>query len=155
LSVALIAERFLPDHFVEDKVKQVAVEAGFRAGNERMSIVETEANETYWISRMTYDLYGRHPRFYVRSSWFFHEPIELLSIGKVEYRPYKVHFTFYRNFWIFILLFLLPTGTIVFKDKTIYFTLMHQMSFYGVNALMLYFLLRNDHWAHFLTLGFF
>ena len=154
LSVALITERFLPNHFEPDEVTKVALQPGFSAGNESLSIVETKANTSYWISRITYDLYGRNTRFYVRASWIFHEPIELWSIGKVEYRPYKVHFSFYSNFILIILFFLLPGITVLIKGRTIYFTILHQLSFYGVNVLMLYFLLRNDHWAHLLTLGF-
>lgn len=155
LSIGLITERFLPNHFEPDEVTHVALKPGFSAGRESLSIVETKANTSYWISRMNYDLYGRHTRFYVRSSWIFHEPIELWSIGKVGYRPYKVHFSFYSNFLLIVFLFLLPSLTILIKGRTIYFTIFHQLSFYGVNALMLYFLLRNDHWAHLLTLGFF
>lgn len=155
LSIALITERFLPNHFEPDEVTAVALKPGFSAGNESLSIVETKANTSYWISRINYNLYGRYTRFYVRSSWIFHEPIELWSIGKVEYKPYKVHFSFYSNFILIILFFLLPGLTILIKGRTIYFTILHQLSFYGVNTLMLYFLLRNDHWAHLLTLGFF
>jgi len=155
LSIGLITERFLPNHFEPDEVTGVILKPGFSAGRESLSIVETQSNTTYWVSRISYDLYGRNHRFYTRSSWIFHEPIELWSIGKVAYRRYPVHFTFYRNFIFFVLLFLLPSLTILCKSRTIYFTFMHQLSFYGVNALMLYFLLRNDHWAHMLTLGFF
>ena len=155
LSLALIAERFLPNHFEPDEVSAVSIKPGFYAGNESLSIVETKSNTSYWISRMSYELYGMNTRFYVRSSWFFHEPIELWSIGKVRYRPYKVHFSFYSNFLIVIFLFLLPSVTLLAKSKTIYFTFIYYVSLYGVNILMLYFLLRNDHWAHFVTLGFF
>lgn len=154
LSIALITERFLPNHYEPDEVTQVAIKPGFSAGRESLSIIETKANTSYWISRINYDLYGRHTRFYVRSSWIFHEPIELWSIGKVDYRQYKVHFTFYSTFVLIIVFFLLPALTILMKSRTIHFTILYQLSFYGVNILMLYFLLRNDHWAHLLTLGF-
>ncbi|MFK7785785.1 MAG: J domain-containing protein [Crocinitomicaceae bacterium] len=155
ISIALITERFLPSHFEPDEVTAVSIQPGFYAGSESLSIIETKANTSYWISRISYDLYGRHTRFYVRSSWLFHEPKELWSIGKVGYRLYPVHFSFYSNFILIILFFLLPCATLLAKSRTIYFTFIHYLSLYGVNVVMLYFLLRNDHWAHLLTLGFF
>ena len=154
LSAVLISERFLPNHFEPDVVTHYRLKPGFASGRESLSIIQTEANNSYWISRITYELYGRSKNIYVRSSWFFHEPIELISIGKVAYKPYNVHFSFYSNFLLMIFFFLLPAVALLIKDRTITFTIVHQVSFYGVNVLMVYFLLRNDHWAHLLTLGF-
>jgi curved DNA-binding protein CbpA len=154
LSVGLITEQFLPDHYSSDEITHYALHSNMASGNEKLSIVETAADDTYWISRMNYDLYGRHNRVYVRSSWIYHEPIQLLSIGKVDLKPYNVHYSFYSNFILIVFLFLLPGLTLLMKNRTILFTIVHQVSFYGVNTLMLYFLFRNDHWAHFITLGF-
>ena len=154
LSIGLITERFLPNHFVQDKIAKYALNPDITSGSEKLSIVQTEADDTYWISRITYDLFGRNTDIYVQSSWIFHEPIQLVSIGKVELKPYRVHYSFYSNFIVIIFLFLLPGLTLLMKNRTILFTIVHQTSFYGVNTLMLYFLFRNDHWAHLLTLGF-
>lgn len=154
LSVGLISERFLPNHFEPDQVTHYQLNPGFASGRESLSIIQTEGNSSYWVSRIKYDLYGRNTNLLVRSSWFFHEPIELISVGKTEHSPYKVHFSFYSNYLLMIFFFLLPGVTLLIKNRTIYFTIAHQVSFYGVNILMLYFLLRNDHWAHLLTLGF-
>lgn len=154
LSIGLITEQFLPVHYDSDEITHYTLQSNIASGNEKLSIVETAADDTYWISRMTYDFFGRHHRVYVQSSWLFHEPIQLLSIGKVEHRPYNVHYSFYSNFVIIVFLFLLPGITLLIKNRTILFTILHQTSYYGVNTLMLYFLFRNDHWAHLLTLGF-
>lgn len=154
LSIGLIAERFLPHHFEEDKVTHYAMVKNVSSGNEHINLVQTKKNESYWISRMRYDLFGRHTDIYVRSSWIFHEPIEIISRGKTMYQPYRVHFTFYSNFILVIFFFLLPTITLLMKNRTILFTIIYQTSFYGVNGLILYFLFRNDQWAHLLTLGY-
>lgn len=154
LSICMIVERFLPHHFEEDKVTHYAMLKNVSSGNEHINLVQTAGNETYWISRMHYDLFGRHTNIYIRSSWIFHQPIELISRGKVANKPYGVHFTFYSNIALIIFFFLLPTVTLIMKNRTILFTIIYQSSFYGVNGLMLYFLFRNDHWAHLLTLGY-
>ncbi len=154
LSVGLIAERFLPNHYDSDKITHYGLHSGIASGNEKLSIIQTAANDTYWISKITYDLFGRHTNVYVRSSWIFHEPIQLVSIGKVENKPYNVHYSFYSNFILIVFLFLLPGLALLMKNRTILFTIVHHSSFYGVNTLMLYFLFRNDHWGHLLTLGF-
>ncbi|PHR33132.1 MAG: hypothetical protein COA38_05415 [Fluviicola sp.] len=155
LSMALITERFLPHHFTHDKITHYALKTGIASKGEIISTVNSEENKSYWISRISYELFGRHTRVYVRSSWIFHEPIQLISIGKVKNRSYDVHYTFFSNFGVMIFFFLLPLLTLMIKNRTIMFTIVHQTSFYGVNLLMLYFLLKNDHWAHLLTLGFF
>lgn len=154
LSVALIAERFLPHHFVPDQITQYSLAPGVSSGDENVSYIETAGDNSFWISHIHYDLFGRHTKVLVKTSWFFHQPIEIVSFGKVDYRSYCIHFSFYRNFIVLILLFLLPSLVLIMKNKTITFTIIHQTSFYGVNALMLYFLFANDHWAHLLTLGF-
>ncbi len=154
LSIGLIAEHFLPHHFTEDKVTHYAMVKNVSSGNEHINLVQTEKSASYWISRMRYDLFGRHTNIYVRSSWIFHEPIEIISRGKTSFRPYRVHFTFYSNTVLVIFFFLLPLLTLIMKNRTILFTIVYQTSFYGVNGLMLYFLFRNDQWAHLLTLGY-
>lgn len=154
LSVCLIAERFLPHHFTQEKIAKYALTPDLSSGSEQISVIQTEQDNVYCISRISYDLYGRHTRIYVRSSWIFHEPIQLLSIGKTEYAPYNVHFTFYSNFGVMIFLLLLPSITVLMKNRTIMFTILHKISYYAVNILILYFLFRNDHWAHILTFGF-
>ncbi len=153
LSLALITERFTQNHFYTEDVVRYNLRAGFSSGHEPISIVETNKS-TYWISGLDSYSFSQSPTIYVRSSWIFHEPIELISIAKLRHSPYRVHFTFYTNYWIVVAFFLLPGLTYFTKDQTVRFTIMHQTSFYGVNILMIYFLLRNDHWAHLLTLGF-
>lgn len=153
LSIGLIAERFLPNHYKPDQVTHYKINAGFSNGRELLSIVNTTQN-TFWISQLDDDLYGKDTRVFIQSSWIFHEPIALISRGKLWNTPYYAHFTFYSTFWLMIVFFLLPSITYFTKDRTILFTVMHQTSLYGVNLLMLYFLFRNDHWAHLITLGF-
>lgn len=154
LSLLLIIEQFLPNHFKPEKITHYDLNANPSSGAEIISIVQTDQNNTYWISRINYHLYEKHPNILVRSSWIFHEPIELISIGKAEYLTYPTHYTFYSNFGIMVFLLLLPGLTVLIKNRTITFTILHQVSFYGINLLIVYFLLRNDHWAHLLTLGF-
>lgn len=153
-AVAMTVDRFLPHHYESIELRGYAPRQAMGGNREALDYVESTANEAYWISQGDYDLYARTPFALVESSWIFHEPIRLVSEGKLYNSYYDIHFSFYSNYIFFLLFFLLPTVTLYYKRPTIGFTIIYQISFWGVNSVLLYFLLRNDHWAHFLALGF-
>ncbi len=153
-AIAMTVDRFLPHHFESIELQGYAPRQATGGNREILDYVVTTTNESYWISNGDYDLYARTPVALIESSWIFHEPIRIVSEGKLYNSFYDIHFSFFSNYIFFFLLFLFPTVTLYYKRPTIGFTIIYQVSFWGVNLVLLYFLLRNDHWAHFLTLGF-
>lgn len=155
LSILFIADRFLPHHYETDRVTHYSLNQAFSSNGSPLSIVKTKKDNYYWVSRMTYTLYGRAPSISVESSWIFHEPIRLISHGKVENTYFNVHYTFYSNFFLILAIMLTPTFTIFYKRRTPTFTILYHTSYFGIGALILYFVFTHDRWAHLLTLGFF
>jgi len=155
LTFLLILDRFLPHHYQEDKVIAYSANRANSEDGERISLVETENGYRFWISRLRYSLVSRSPDVYIERSWIFHNPIRLVSIEKLGYNFYPIHFRFYRHTWLLIILFLLPSFTLWYKRRTIAFTVLYNFVFFGVGALMVVYFITGDRWAHVLTFGFY
>lgn len=155
ISTLLILDVFLPHHFEEDKVTHFKRNVGAGPSGQNLGLIRTESDRYYWISKMTYSLYSRSHRIYVESSWIFHNPVQVISREKLKNIPFNTHFTFYNGAFILIGVLLIPLLTMRFKRKSAGFTLFYHISYYGVSAVILIFLLTNNRWAHLLTLGFF
>ncbi len=154
ITAGLLADRFLPSHFEPDRVTHYSLNAGFGGDEELLTAIKTEMDQTYWVSKVNYNLYGRYPSIITEKSWIFHEPIQLISRGKVNDSHFKTHYSFRSNQWIISFVLLLPLFTLLYKRKNVIFTVLFQLSYWGVNAALIWFLLNNDHWLHFLTAGF-
>lgn len=154
LSVLIIADYFLPKHYEKDRLAYYAknIHEGYTIIDN--SLVRTEKNNDFWISKIDYSLYAEFPEVYIERSWIFHQPINVISIQKIDYAFYPIAYTFYSVGYILILIFLLPLLTQIFKRKTVWFTVLYHLSLYLTSLLMVIFLLSNDHWAHILTFGF-
>lgn len=153
-AVSMTLDRFLPHHFEAVELSSAARNEALGMKREVLDLVKTTGDETYWIADGDYDLYARSPFVLVESSWIFHEPIRLVAEGKLYNSFYAVHFSFFSGYPFFFLFLLLPAVSYYYKRPTIGFTIMYQISFWGVSLVLLYFLFRNDHWAHLITLGF-
>ena len=153
VSISAIADRFLPRHYVEDRVTNYVLNKASSFDGKALSFVKTSSGRYFWVSDINYLLYSKAPTIYVERTWLFHEPVHLIARDKVKYEYFPVHFTHYRHF-VLPILFLIPAFVIWYKRKTITFTVLFLSSYYGVSALLIYFLLAGDRWAHLLTLGF-
>lgn len=155
LSSLIFADYFLPRHYDPIRVTGYNINAGVLGADKlELSLIQTDSGEKFWISRLTYQLYGKSPNGYKESSWIFHNPISIISQGKTMHRRYFVHFTFYSFGWFTALILLLPTLLLLYRRKNVRFTVLYHFSYYGVGLLILAFLLTGDRWAHLLTLGF-
>lgn len=155
LSTTIFLDYFLPRHYDPIKVTGYHVNAGVLGADKReLSLIQTDSGEKFWISKLTYHLYGKYPSGYKETSWIFHNPISIISQGKTTHRRYFVHFTFYSFGWLTGLLFLSPTLLFIYRQKTVRFTVLYHFCYYGVGILTVVFLLTGDRWAHLLTLGF-
>lgn len=155
LALCMVLDRFLPHHFEEDQITHYSLNRAYSGSGEVLSVVQTKDGAQHWISHINYNLYGRNHNVQTETSWIFHQPIRLVSNAKIYTSTYDIYYSFFSNFIFVIVLFLLPLITYYYKRRTITFTILFQSSYFGINALILYFIFANDHWAHLLTLGFF
>lgn len=154
ISILMISEYLLPHHFDKDKVSAYNLNYAYGLGGKQISLIKTANEDFYWVEKVTYDLYGRNRDLFVESSWFFHNPIQVISKGKIDLTIYNINFNVYSVSWLLIGIFLIPAFTIYYKRKKISFTVLHYLSYYGVNAVILLYLFSGNRWAHLLTFGF-
>ena len=155
LSLFLILDIFLPHHQTEQEVVGYRRNFAYAPNGQQISLIKTKNSDYYWISRITYSIYGRSRKVMVESSWFYHNSIRLISKEKLRSKYFDIHFSFYSITWLLLILFLTPAFTIWYKRKKISFTVLYHFSFFGVNGLMLFYMLTDNRWAHVLTLGYY
>lgn len=154
LALFLFADYFLPHHYKEDRASHYHLNYARGLNGASISLIKTEGGEAFWIEGITYDLYASSQDIYIESTWLLHNPINIVSKGKIENKAYRINFNLHRISWLIILFLLAPLFTLWYKRKKISFTVLFYFSYYMVNTLILLFLLTGDRWAHALTLGF-
>lgn len=154
LASMLILDQVLPRHYQEDEITEYKRNVANGPSGQILSLVKTRADHYYWVSGLNYSLISKNRKMYVEKSWFFHNPIHIISKDKIKPQEYTVHFTFYNASWILIFFFLIPIATLLYKRMTLSFTFLFHICYYGVSILMLVFLLTGHRWAHTLALGF-
>ena len=65
--------------------------------NKNLTIQSVNGNLTakgkeFWISNLDFQLYGKYPDIFIEQTWVFHEPINLISIRKFDYKSYPVYY---------------------------------------------------------------
>jgi hypothetical protein len=155
LALFLTLDLFLPNHYNEQEVIGYRRNFAYAPNGQQISLVKTSGDNYYWISRITFSMYGRSRKVLVESSWFFHNSIRLISKEKIHNKYFDIHFSFYSTTWLLLILFLTPAFTLWYKRKKISFTVLYHFSSIGVNGLMIFYLLTDNRWAHILTLGFY
>lgn len=155
LAIALSLDLLLPHHYETASISGYKLRVG-AAGvdGKQLNLVQTADRGSFWISNMNQDLYGKSQVIYIESSWIFHNPINIVARGKLKNTSYGIHFGFYSFCFVLIIGFLIPSILMIYKRKTVRFTLLFHFSYYFVGVLILFFLLSGHRWAHFLTLGF-
>ncbi|MFT6983560.1 MAG: hypothetical protein ACJAUD_002338 [Crocinitomicaceae bacterium] len=154
LSLMILSDYYLPRHYKEDRMSGYSINYARGLNGTPISLIKTEREDVYWVERLTYDLYGKNRKILIESSWFFHNPIRVISKGKLKNTYYDVNFNLFMIGWILVGLFLIPAFTLYYKRKTIGFTVLYHFSYYGINSLILIYLISGNRWAHILTLGF-
>lgn len=154
LAFFILLDLFLPTHFSNDEVTHYAKDVYYSADRSEVSLIKTKNENEFWIEDINYSLYAEYPEVLIQKSWVFHQPINIISLQKVNYAFFPVHFTFYSFSFFMIAIFILPLLVRKFKKRTVLFTVAYHLSLYLTNFMILLFLFRNDHWAHLLTLGF-
>lgn len=154
ISLFLMMEFALPRHYKESRVAYYSKETYSSLERSRVSMIELEDGDHFFVVNLTSVLYDDYPDVLVEESWFFHNPKAILANRGFDYKRFNIQFSIGAHSILFVILFLLPLFTIVYKRRTITFTFFYQISFYGIGSLLIYFLISNDRWAHLLSLGF-
>ncbi len=154
LNLLFLADFFMPRHYEPDRVAMYNINPAKGTDGRDISLILTEKEHKYWISHISYSLYALNPDIYVESSWFYHNPVRLVNIDNMQYRYYPIDFNYYRQAWLFMILFSIPAFTLFYKRKSISFTFIYHFAYYVSNSMMLIFVVTGDRWAHILTLGF-
>lgn len=154
LASFMVADLMLPRHYTEDEVTRYNINTANGISGSRVSLIETKESGYYWLDGLNYSAYAGNHKVWIESSWILHNPVRILAQDKVRMFGFQVNFNFFRLSFLIIPLFLLPAFTYWYKRRKISFTVLHQFCTYGVNGLMLYFLISGDRWAHIFSLGF-
>ncbi len=154
LAIFMMADLVLPRHYERDVITSYNLNPANGIGGSRVSLIQTEDAGFFWIERMNYSLYGGNHELWIETSWMFHNPVRILAQDKVRMYGFHVNFNFFRLTFLMVPIFLLPAFTLWYKRRKVAFTVLFQFSFYGVNGLMLFYLLTGDRWAHIFSLGF-
>lgn len=154
ISLLLLFEPVMPKHYRESRVTHYSKEIHSSLEGSRVSMIELEDGDHYFVVNLSSILYEDYPDVLIEESWIFHNPKSILANRGVDYQQFNIQFSIGAHSVIFAVLFLIPLFTILYKRRTISFTFLYQISFYGIGILLLYFLLSNDRWAHLLSLGF-
>lgn len=154
ISLSLLVEQFIPTHFDENRISKYSKEIYSGLSRDRVSLIELEDEQKFFVTNLSATLYKYYPDVLIESSWVFHNPLRIHSYKGFSYKSYEIEFSIGSTYYIWAIIFLIPFATLFYKRRTITFTLMHQISLYGISFLLLYFLLTNDRWAHLLSVGF-
>ena len=154
LSLFIVADYFLPHHFSEGKVVGYSLNQMRGFDGASVSRIETNDGDYFWVENIRSTLYSENENVLFESSWLFHNPIRIISLGKTEDTPFEINLNFYRIGWLLALLFLVPAYTVRYKRREISFTVLYHFSYYCINALLLLYLLTGYRWAHIMSLGF-
>lgn len=154
LAALLLLDFFLPHHYEEDEITQYHLDVGLSPTGKGLALVGTAQGNYFFVSNLRYNLYAKERYIFVETSWIFHNPIRLISNGKLERLPYSIHFHLYGIIYFFLLILLIPLVTMNYQRKSLTFTLLYHASYFGTSAAILAFLLSGHRWAHLLTLGF-
>ena len=153
LSLLLISDHFLPPIYEEDRIAAYSLDVYRAVGGKSISLIKTEEGKEFWIENMNYTLYAYFPEIYVERSRIFRDPIHIISKQKTKNESFKAYYTFYASSIPTVLLFLIPFFTILYKRRTVFFTLFWHLSVYLSGATIVFFLITNNHWLHLLTFG--
>lgn len=154
LSALLILDFFLPHHFEQDEITKYSSNVGLSPEGVEVGLVSTARENYYFVGQMHYSLYSRHRYILVESTWIFHNPLRIISLGKTERPAYSIHFTLFGFVWLVIPAFLLPAMTVRFKRRSVAYTVLYHVSYFGTGIGIILFLITGARWAHLLTLGF-
>lgn len=154
LSVLLICDLVLPRHFETEEIAYYANKINNGGHLVSRNLIVTSKGEEFWLEHMDSKLYNEYPKVQIEKTWFFHNPISVVSDQKIEVVRYPIIFTFQSVYGILLVIFLLPMLIVRYKKRTVWYTLGYQLALYFSTAIMLIYLFSGDRWAHLLTCGF-
>ncbi len=152
IASAILIESFAPFRITKDRV--IAYNNGaYPDGARAARIAVTEKGDYVWLQRIDMRLFALYPDIEKYSSYIFHEPVALVSVGKTDRRIYETSYSYFNIRWCAILFFLLPLGTYFYRKRTLSFSILYYFNTYIVGSVLLTFLIIDYRWLHLLTFG--
>jgi prepilin-type N-terminal cleavage/methylation domain-containing protein len=155
LSIALIAEWFLPFHYEKDEITHYGLEVSSLRDDEKLSLLKTKRDHYFWVTKFKPDWIEDSREVNIQQTWIFYQPINLILQTSPNGQLIPVQLTFQSFKVLVLLLFLLPSAAFIFRRKTSWYTVLYYLSLVLSPTVMVLFLVQNNHLFHFLTLGFF
>ncbi len=153
LSLLLICDHFLPPVYEEDRIEAYSLDVYRSVGGKSISLIKTAEGKKIWLENVNYTLYAYFPEIYIERSRIFRDPTHVISKQKTKNVSFKAYYTFYAATVPTVMIFLIPLFTLLYKRRTVFFTLFWHLSIYLSGAGILFFLITNNHWLHLLTFG--
>lgn len=155
LSIALIAEWFLPFHYEKDEITHYGLEISSLRDDEKLSLLKTKRDHYFWVTQFKPGWIEDSRVVNIQQTWIFYQPINLILQTSPNGQLIPVQLTFQSFKVLVLLLFLLPSAAFIFRRKTSWYTVLYYLSLVLSPTVMILFLVQNNHLFHFLTLGFF
>ena len=155
LALLLIVDQFLPHHTTEDELSSYSINVAKSGSGTLVGAIYTKRGDVFFINDLNHELFGETRYIEVESSWIFHNPIYIIGKQKTRLNYYTLSFTAYNASYLLVALLLLPMFTFWYKRMNILFTVLFYMSYYGVAATAILFLLLENRFVHLLTIGFY
>ncbi len=151
-SFLLLIEPILPTHVENHTITHYSyIYNGFFGGE--VIYFKTEKDLNLFIKNPHLTFCSTNPELAIERSWIFYNPLRVWSKNSYLKSPYETDFSVNTAFPIIPILLLLPIITLYFKRQSLYFTIAYFFSFYFIGGFFLYFILSQDRWIHFLSLG--
>lgn len=156
LSLISIADYFLPSHYEKDKVVMYKLAGNqLKSGNNDglQAAIMTENGYKIYLKDLRYSLYGQHQDILIEKSWLLHDVVNVFSNQKVRFERFEVGFGLYFFRPLFIILMLLPSILLFYRQRKIYFTIVWYLSFYVSSVVIVAHGVLGGHIWHLVTLG--
>ncbi len=156
LCLALVIDMIIPTSHTE-KLELTNIRKNvYSAGRgHRISVLEMRDNSYVWFTGTDDHFIQNSDNVFIEKSWLFHFPLQVFSIDRSGIHFYLVFFNQLKFSVIAILLLMIPFFVIFRKSRTVYYSFIYLFTLYVICPLMYCFLIYDQRWFHFVTLGFY
>jgi curved DNA-binding protein CbpA len=152
IAALLTMEWFAPFHTENVRIQRTAKDVSSFNDEKNLSALRAN-NQLFWITDYDTKAFSSQQTVWLRRSWFFHEPVDFLVLDQLHAKKFELKLTFYSFGVILAILFALPGFVYIFPRRNTFYVMLYYIALWVSTPCILYFIFRNDHWAHLLSLG--
>jgi len=154
LAVVLLTESLLPKHYEEARIERFSRFSYGSFHDNVTSLVVLDNSDRYFVADISYTMCGENTEVLVEKSWILHNPLRIITKHPTYFEYFNIEISIGAHNRVIAFVLLIPLFTLLYKKRTILFTILYLASLYGVGIIIVYILLTYDRWAHLLSLGF-